>query len=937
MSSLPTAYDPSQVEEKWYAFWETKGYFRADPTSAKPPFCIVIPPPNVTGVLHMGHALVDTLQDILIRWKRMQGFEALWVPGTDHAGIATQTVVERNLYIKTGKKRKDFERETFLQEVWHWKEQCETQILGQLRKLGCSCDWSRLRFTMDEANNRAVRTVFKKMFDEGLIYRGDYLVNWDPVAQTALSDDEVEHEEKPSFLWHIRYPLADGSGHLTVATTRPETMLGDTAVAVHPTDPRYQGYVGKQVKLPLTERLIPVIADPFVDPAFGSGAVKITPAHDFNDFEMGQRHHLPMINVLTPDGKIQDGYGVFSHLSVDEARMAVVHELTQRGLLERIDPHLLRVGVSYRSKAVIQPYLSKQWFVRMSHFKKELIAAVKEKRVTLIPPHWEQTYFHWIENLRDWCISRQLWWGHRIPIWYGHGKTICFDGIGVPPEVAKDPTGWMQDSDVLDTWFSSALWPFSVLGWPEKTEELKKFYPTSVLVTAHDILFFWVARMILMGEYVQHAPPFKEAFLHGLIYGKSYWKKNADGSTTYLMGAEKSQYDLGAPQPNNVESKWEKMSKTKGNIIDPLEIIEEYGTDALRIALCSSVTQARQIDLDKRRFEEFKNFANKIWNGARFVFLNLEGLSSQELACGIDRDLLTLEDRWILSTLNRTIQEITQTLSDYAFDKSATRAYEFFWNDLCAVYLETAKPVLFGKSGTPSLRTNKQKILVMLLLASVRLLHPITPFITEELFSLLRAQFPVLIALPSDPYTQDLITALKAPACIVAPYPTVLSPKDIDIEIEHVFMKIQDLIRLVRNIRTEMQIPPSEKTDLYLSGAAQSSEWRLANDHQAIILALTPTATLVFSEKPPELLGSSALWGSLKLTIPIPASFKAKEKSRLEKEREKLQKLQEGTREKLANQEFRAKAPPAVVEKLEAALNQTMLQLEDIIQKMKTL
>lgn len=508
MTALPTAYDPKLVEEKWYLFWKEGGYFKADPHSKKPPYCIVIPPPNVTGVLHMGHALVDTIQDILIRWKRMQGFEALWVPGTDHAGISTQTVVERNLYIQTGKRRKDFSREEFLAHVWNWKEKCESEILGQLEKLGCSCDWSRLRFTMDEGNNRAVRAAFKTMFDDGLIYRGDYLVNWDPVAQTALSDDEVEHEERPSFLWHIRYPLSDGSGSITVATTRPETMLGDTAVAVYPSDERYAPFIGKQVSLPLTDRTIPVIADPFVDPAFGTGAVKITPAHDFNDFEMGGRHHLPRINILTPDARINEAGGPFVGLSVEEARIAVVHELKKQGFLVKIDPYLLRVGVSYRSKAVIQPYLSKQWFVKMTHFKDKLVSAVKDQRIKLIPPHWEQTYFHWIDNLRDWCISRQLWWGHRIPIWYGaSGQILCWSGEGEPPEVEKDPSNWTQDPDVLDTWFSAGLWPFSVLGWPKKTEELKKFYPTAVLVTAHDILFFWVARMILMGEYIMKSPP----------------------------------------------------------------------------------------------------------------------------------------------------------------------------------------------------------------------------------------------------------------------------------------------------------------------------------------------------------------------------------------------------------------------------------------------
>ena len=936
MTSLPKSYDPKLVEEKWYAFWEKESFFRADPESKRKPYCIVIPPPNVTGVLHMGHALVNTLQDLLIRWKRMQGFEALWVPGTDHAGIATQMVVEKNLLAKTGKRRKDFGREEFLEHVWAWKEQSEGKILGQLKKLGCSCDWSRLRFTMDDGCNRAVRLCFKKMYDEKFIYRGDYLVNWDPVTQTALSDDEVEHEERDSFLWHIRYPFANGKGHLTVATTRPETMLGDTAVAVHPDDSRYSSAVGQEIRLPLTERLIPIIADPFIDPAFGSGAVKITPAHDFNDYEMGHRHRLPMINVMTPDGKINEQGGKFAGLTVEEAREEIVKELKKLGLIEKIEPHKLRVGLSYRSKAVLQPYLSKQWFVKTSHFKEKLISAVKEKRVKLIPPHWEATYFHWIENLRDWCISRQLWWGHRIPIWYNRqdkDRVICYAGEGLPPEVAQHPDEWEQDGDVLDTWFSSALWPLSVLGWPDKTPELKKFYPTATLVTGHDILFFWVARMILMGEYIAHEVPFKETFLHGLIYGKSYWRSAGEGKIAYIGGEEKKKYDLGTPLGTGVESKWEKMSKTKGNVIDPLEIIDQYGTDAMRIALCSSTTYARQIDLDQRRFEEFKNFANKVWNGARFVFMNIEGLTASELAEGLDLSLLTLEDRWILSVLNRTIGEIQQHLTDYAFDRAAMRSYEFFWNDFCAIYVELSKPVLFGKSGTSAHRTNKQKLLVILLLNAIRLLHPITPFITEELFAILRSQFPLLEPQESDPYTRAAVKALLSPACIVAPFPEPIG--EIDPAIEADFATVNEMVRAIRNIRTEMQIPPQEKTDLRIFGPSASHEWKLAREHQSILLALTPTTEIFFDAKEPSTFGATAVVGHLKLLIPISESLKAKEAARLEKEREKLEKLALSTADKLANPDFRSRAPAEVVQKLEQTLAQTKKQLDDIASKLK--
>jgi valyl-tRNA synthetase len=936
MSSLPKAYDPALIEEKCSAFWQQ--FLRADPLSGKPPFCIVIPPPNVTGVLHMGHALVDTLEDILIRWKRMQGFEALWVPGTDHAGIATQTVVERHLFRETGKRRSDFSRDEFLVHAWKWKEESEKKILHQIKKLGCSCDWSRLRFTMDKDLSRAVRVCFKKMYDDGLIYRGDYLVNWDPVAQTALSDDEVEHEETQSFLWHIRYPLEDQSQTLIVATTRPETMLGDTGVAVHPDDPRYKHLIGKKITQPITGRLLPIIADSFVDPKFGTGVVKLTPAHDFNDFEAAGRHNLPLLNILTPDAKLNASCGEFAGLSVDEARHKIVERLKTIGALAAIEPHTLRVGKSYRSKAVIQPYLSKQWFIKMSHFKERLISAVRDKRVRLIPPHWEQTYYHWIENLRDWCISRQLWWGHRIPIWYDKlnpEHILCYEGEGEPPEVQMDPGRFIQDPDVLDTWFSSALWPFSVFGWPEHTADLQTFYPTSTLITGHDILFFWVARMILMGEYVMGEVPFKETFLHGLIYGKSYFKTQSDGSVAYVTPEEKKAYDLGAALPPNVESKWEKMSKSKGNVIDPLQVIQDFGTDALRMALTSSVTHARQIDLDLRRFEEYKNFANKIWNGARFVFLNLEELKPEELESGLDEKLLDLEDRWILSTLNRTIQEINRSLTEYTFDRAATRAYEFFWNDFCAIYLELSKPTLFGKTGTTAHKKNKQILLTILLSNSLRLMHPIAPFITEEIFSLLKAQFPKLHAKAHiDPYTQETILSLKAAGCIVAPYPTVLREKDINSKTEETFQSMNELVRIVRNLRGEMQIPPQEKTELFIIGS--KDECRVACDHQAIISALTPTTRIEFSTHEPKEFGASALFGPLKLLIPIPESLKLKEKTRLEKELEKATKLLDSTRIKLSNEEFRARAPREVVEKLEHAESQTLRQITEMQEKLKS-
>ncbi|MBS3904351.1 MAG: valine--tRNA ligase [Simkania sp.] len=945
MSSLelPKTYEPKLIEEKCASLWEQLLLFRANAQSKKPPYCIVIPPPNVTGVLHMGHALVNTLQDILVRWKRMSGFETLWVPGTDHAGIATQTVVERQLIAKTGKRRKEFSREEFLSHVWAWKEQSGGQILTQLKKLGCSCDFSRLAFTMDEPRNRAVRTMFKTMFDDGLIYRGDYLVNWDPVTQTALADDEVEYEDRASFLWRFRYPI-DGEKEcfIEIATTRPETMLGDVAVAVHPNDERYKTLIGKKVALPLSNRLIPIVSDPFVDPTFGSGAVKITPAHDPNDYALALRLGLPMINIMTPDGKINAEGGKFAGLTMEDGRREVVNAMQNLHFLVKVEPHHHRVGLSYRSKAIIEPFLSKQWFVRVSQFKQELRSLVEEKQVTLIPPHWDTTYFHWIDNLRDWCISRQLWWGHRIPIWYKKESVdtmICYDGDGVPPEVAANPENWQQDEDVLDTWFSAALWPFSTLGWPEKTLDLERFYPNSTLVTGHDILFFWVARMLLMGKYALGKPPFPETFLHGLIYGRSYWRYNKEGSVQYVDAKERLEYDLGKPIPAEVHAKWEKMSKSKGNVIDPLEIIDSFGTDAMRMALAASATQARQIDLDRRRFEEFKNFANKIWNGARFIFMNIESLSGEELAKGLRRDLLTLEDRWVFSLLNRTIAEVNRCLSTYAFDRAATLAYDFFWKEFCAYYLELTKPVLFGKRGTEEEKNHKQKILVIVLTASLRLLHPMAPFITEELFQLLKAKFaPLLSTTQTDPYTCDTLQALNAVACAIAPYPSVLVPEDIDPAIEEAFAFMDQIVHAVRNIRAEMQIPPGTATDLFIVGDLEGSSGRLAHSHEGILRALVKMGDISYEkEQPPLLLTSTAMVGPLKLFVPLPKEMQEKEKVRLIKEKEKLVAQQNQISQQLANIEFITKAPAQLVDKLKLNLATVENQLVELSKKLAQL
>jgi valyl-tRNA synthetase len=945
MSSLAKAYDAQKVESLWYRFWEERGFFTADPAALKKGYCIVIPPPNVTGVLHMGHALVNTLQDIAIRWRRMCGDEVLWLPGTDHAGIATQTVVERHLFKTLGKKRKDFSREEFLAHILDWKEKSEKTIIGQLKKLGCSCDWSRQRFTMDEGNNRAVRVMFKKLFDAGYIYQGDYLVNWDPVAQTALADDEVEHEEQSSFLWHFKYPLEDGSDAIEIATTRPETMLGDTAVAVSPKDERYLKFIGKKLRLPLSDRLIPIIADDYVDAAFGTGAVKITPAHDPNDYQMAERHQLPMINIMTVDGKINENGDRFAGLSMQEARVAVTEAMQGLGFFVKAEPHVNRVGKSYRSKAIVEPFLSKQWFIKMSAFKEKLKSAVSEDRVKLVPKNWQNTYFHWIDNLRDWCISRQLWWGHRIPIWYhveDASQMLCSDTGEAPEEVQKNPHLWRQDDDVLDTWFSSGLWPFATLGWPDKTPELNKFYPTATLITGHDILFFWVARMIFFGEYAMEEVPFKEAYLHGLIFGKSYWREQGNG-IAYVSEEERKAFDLGAPLPKDVKFRWEKMSKSKGNVIDPLEIIDEYGTDAMRMALTASASQAREIDLDRRRFEEFKNFANKVWNGARFVLANLEGdlergqspLTAEELEQGLDMSILRLEDRWIFQRLSSTIEKVSQALAHYHFDQAASLAYTFFWNDFCAYYVEINKPILYLKEGSLEERKNKQKILGLVLLASMRLLHPMAPFITEELFQKLKELLPNLKEAKSDPMTEEGIEALLKESCMISNYPKEGTWPAGDAAVEEDFAFISELVYAIRNIRGEMNIPPATAASVYLIGVKEDPFFQIAATNRHLLGAFTKIGSLTLSDTLEEMtLSSKAFVKGIQVVIPLPEELVAKERQRLAKEKEKLLKSVERSRQQLENPDFLSRAPQKLVDQQRATLQAMELELADIAHKL---
>lgn len=939
---LPKAYEAGRIEAKWYCFWEEGGFFKATPTSEKPPYCISIPPPNVTGRLHVGHAMGDTLQDILIRWKRMSGYEVLWLPGTDHAGISTQTVVERHLMKLYGKTRKEFEREEFLKHVWTWKEENQQAILEQIKRLGCSCDWSYFRFTMDEGCSLAVRRVFKKLYDDGLIYRGRYLVNWDPWTQTAIADDEVEYEERPSHLWYLKYPLTDGSGYLRLATTRPETMLGDTAVAVSPRDSRYVHLVGKWVTLPFVNREIPIIADYHVDPDFGTGIVKVTPAHDANDYQIGLRHGLPMVNIMTPDGHINEQGAQFAGMTMEECRHHIVDALESLNLLEKVEPHLHRVGISYRSKAKIEPFLSEQWFVRMDGFGHRLRNLVTEGAVKIIPQHWESTYFHWIDNLRDWCISRQLWWGHRIPIWYhrlDQERRICYDGPGLPPEVEASPDEWTQEEDVLDTWFSSALWPLSTLGWPEATPEFARFYPNATLITGHDILFFWVARMLMMGDYLEGKPPFPEVFLHGLVYGKSYWRKGKDGSIVYLTGEERLQYDLGKPIPEDISYKWEKMSKTKGNIIDPLEVIDEYGADAMRMAFCASATQAREIDFDRRRFEEFKNFANKVWNGARFILLSLDSndgagpsLTPEAMAEGLDEKLLDLESEWILSRLAATVRAVDGYLSSYAFDQAALQSYDFFWKEFCSYYLEIAKPILYGKVGSSAKRANTQKILVIVLCQSLRLLHPMAPFITEELFQCLKIRFKDIAPAPNaDPRTVETLRALSAPACIVAPYPTVVCPGDINPEVDAAFECIRDCLHVVRNLRGELQLPPSVAVDLYVAGDTASLAYRHLERHLSIIGALVRLGKVEMGERFPDAFGASGTATGLKFFIPLPADYRQHELQRLNKERSRLENSLQALRQRLDNPSFVERAPAHLVAEQRQQASTLEQQLHELL------
>ena len=878
---LDKSYDPHRVEEQWYPYWVGQGYFRADENSKRKAYSIVIPPPNVTGVLHIGHALNNTLQDILIRFKRMEGYNVLWLPGTDHAGIATQNVVERQLAEK-GLSRHALGREKFIERVWKWKEQSGGTIINQLKKLGASCDWSRERFTMDEGLTEAVKEVFIRLYQEGLIYRSHYIINWCPRCQTALADLEVEHQEILGKLYYLRYPLKEGEQALIVATTRPETMLGDTAVAVNPEDKRYQGLIGRMVLLPVLHREIPVVADPYVDIEFGTGALKITPAHDFNDFEIGLRHGLEQVKVIDEAGRMNEQAGPYQGLDRFECRRQIVEAFDRDGTLRKTEDYRHMVGHCYRCKTIVEPNLSLQWFVRTKPLAQEAIKSVREGRTRIIPEIWEKTYYEWMENIRDWCISRQIWWGHRIPAWYcdACGEIIVTKGTptACPKCGSKD---LRQETDVLDTWFSSGLWPFSTMGWPKETKDLKLFYPTSVLVTGFDILFFWVARMMMMGLKFMGDVPFRDVYIHGLVR----------------------------------DERGEKYSKTRGNVVDPLDLIDRYGADALRFTLAALSMPGSDLKLSGARTEGYRHFANKIWNASRFALMNLD--DSIELGEEIEKGAYSLPDRWIRGRLNRTIREVRQSLEGYRFDEACHALYQFIWHEFCDWYLELIKPYLY-QDQDPARKRISQRTLLEVLDATLRLLHPFMPFITEEIW-------------------QQLPLKKEAGSVMVAPFPETEKGLDDKQAEEEMGLVIETVVAL-RNIRGEMNVPPSESISVFLRTGEEETRGRLERN-RLFLQSLAKAGEVVIGReigKPP--LSAFAVVRDVEIFVPMDRSRMEEEAKRLQKEIAKIEKEIAFVNKKLSNQQFIAKAPAEVVEaeREKAAQHQAVrAKLEESLKKIK--
>ncbi|MCA1805399.1 MAG: valine--tRNA ligase [Xanthomonadaceae bacterium] len=911
---MDKTYEPHSIEQRWYQTWEQKGYFA--PSGQGESFCIMIPPPNVTGSLHMGHGFNNTVMDSLTRFHRMRGDNTLWQPGTDHAGIATQMVVERQL-AAAGKSRHDLGREAFIERIWKWREESGGNITRQLRRLGSSLDWSHERFTMDEGLSEAVKEVFVRLHEDGLIYRGQRLVNWDPILHTAVSDLEVVSEEEQGHLWHMRYPLADGSGQLVVATTRPETMLGDTAVAVHPEDERYRHLVGKMIALPLTGREIPVIADDYVEMEFGTGCVKITPAHDFNDYEVGKRHDLPMINVLTIDAAMNDNCPEkYRGMDRYEARDVIIHDLKELGLLEKIDEHKLMVPRGDRSGAVVEPYLTDQWFVKVGPLAEPAIKAVENGDIRFVPDNWKNTYFDWMRNIQDWCISRQIWWGHRIPAWYdtegniyvGRSEREVREKHGLGADIALS-----QDEDVLDTWFSSALWPFSTLGWPERTGRLQAFYPTSVLVTGFDIIFFWVARMIMMGLKFMGEVPFREVYIHGLV-------RDAQG---------------------------QKMSKSKGNVLDPIDLIDgidlealvakrtsgmmqpqmakkidkatrkefpagipSFGTDALRFTFAALASTGRDINFDLNRIEGYRNFCNKLWNAARYVLMNTEGQD-----CGQQGGTLELSaaDRWILSRLQQTEQQVIDAMGGYRLDHAAQAIYSFVWDEYCDWYLELSKPVLTGAESSAAQQRGTRHTLVRVLETLLRLAHPLIPFITEEIWQRVAP-----------------LAGVQGETIMHQPYP---APDDalVDEQACQEMEWVKQFVLGVRKIRSGMNIEPRKPLPVLLADGSELDKTRLAGQRTYVeSLARTGSITwLESSDEAPE--SATALVGEMKLLIPMAGLIdKDAELARLGKEIAKREQDLEKLIAKLADDRFVGKAPAAIVDKERARAAEVRVALENL-------
>lgn len=850
MKELPKTYDPSASEEKLYKFWNDSGFFNAEVDENKKPFTIVIPPPNVTGQLHMGHAFDETLQDILIRFKRMQGYSALWMPGTDHAGIATQIKVEENLRKEEGLTRYDLGREKFLERVWDWKHQYGSRIIEQLKKLGSSCDWRRERFTMDEGCSKAVKEVFVNLYEKGLIYKGHRIINWCPNCATALSDAEVEYENQAGKLWHIRYPLTDGSGELVVATTRPETFMGDTGVAVNPNDERYKHLIGKTCILPIMNREIPIFGDEYVDMEFGTGCVKVTPCHDPNDFEMGQRHNLEQILVFNEDATVNENGGKYEGLDRYACREAVIKDLEEGGYLVKIEEHEHNVGTCYRCGTTVEPMTSAQWFVKMAPLAKPAMDVVNDGRVKFVPERFSKTYLRWMENVHDWCISRQLWWGHRIPAYYCDDcgeMVVAREDVTVCPKCGG--THMHQEDDVLDTWFSSALWPFSTLGWPEKTKELDYFYPTSVLVTGYDIIFFWVARMIFSGMEQMKEEPFKTVYIHGLV-------RDAQGR---------------------------KMSKSLGNGIDPLEIIDKYGADALRFTLVTGNSPGNDMRFSTEKVESSRNFANKIWNASRFIQMNLT-IDKAELP-----EILALEDKWILSKFNDLVKAVTENIDKYELGLAVQKLYDFIWDNFCDWYIEIVKPRLQNKDDVQA-NENAQKVLCYVLSNTMKLLHPFMPFITETIWQAL-------------PHEDESI--------MISKWPEYQESLNFAVEAEQV-ETIMDTIRAIRARRAEMNVPPSKKAQVILF-----TENRNAYEAGSTFFAkLAYASEIQFVDAAPSNVESmvSVVTKGAQVYMPMGelVDFE-KEKARLEKEKAKVQKDIDFVMKKLNNEGFVAKAPAAVI------------------------